>query len=198
MSSTSTNNTQSNNTQNNSPFNISLSPLSAPLAQTSLSQAMDNAVLSGDSASTTPNRSSTPDKNGADSTRNLATQVSQKNDTNKQAPPSKTVIHSPKLAQATPSFTKVNFLVSGTPHRIQCPSNEVENLHRTVDAINAALRDIRRASGKNPSNEEALTLHCLNLHDEINELKKQLKEAQEQDTKAIALIDGILKTHRTS
>lgn len=99
-------------------------------------------------------------------------------------------------SQAAPSFTKVNILVSGTPHRIQCPSSEVANLNHTVDTINAALREIRRASGKNPSNEELLTLHCLNLHDEISELKKQLKQAQERDSQAITLIDGILKNHR--
>lgn len=93
-----------------------------------------------------------------------------------------------------PKFTKVDISISGTPHRINCPTADVMNLNRTADQINEALRDIRRSvRGKSPSNEELLVLHCLDLYDQMRELIAERDQNSASNQRASALLDKILK-----
>lgn len=100
--------------------------------------------------------------------------------------------------ETTPKFTRVDISIAGTPHRINCPSDEVENVNRTADRLNDNLRQIRRGtSNKSPSNEELLVLHCLELYDEIAELKKWRQNELINSERASALLDKILKDAKT-
>lgn len=93
-----------------------------------------------------------------------------------------------------PKFTKVDISISGTPHRINCPTGDVMNLNRTADLINEALRDIRRSvRGKSPSNEELLVLHCLDLYDQLREVNSQRDLVLAESQRAEGLLDKILK-----
>lgn len=102
---------------------------------------------------------------------------------------------SPSSAQAGQSISRVDISIAGTPHRISCPSDEVNHLQKVADTINQALRDIRRhVTGKNPSNEELLVLHCLDLYDQLNELKHKDQERNIEEERACALLDKMIKS----
>lgn len=105
------------------------------------------------------------------------------------------VVSTPIQTKETASkFTRVDISIAGTPHRINCPRDEVENVNRTADRLNDNLRQIRRdVSGKSPSNEELLVLHCLELYDEIAELKKWRQNELINNERASVLLDKILK-----
>lgn len=105
---------------------------------------------------------------------------------------------SPSSAQAGQSISRVDISIAGTPHRISCPSDEVNHLHKVADNINQALRDIRRhVTGKNPSNEELLVLHCLDLYDQLSELKHKDQERNIEEERACALLDKMIKNANT-
>lgn len=103
---------------------------------------------------------------------------------------------SPMTKTSAPSgFTNVDISIAGTPHRISCPIDEVETLNRSAARLNDSLRDIRRGiSTKSPTNEELLVLHCLELYDQINELKISKENAAIERERAEVLIDKLIKT----
>lgn len=89
----------------------------------------------------------------------------------------------------------VDLNIAGTPHRISCPVNEIDNLKKTTDLLNKNLRQLRiDIAGANPSNEELLVLHCLDLYDQIRELQEAKKDLTEQEYHATVLINKLLKT----
>lgn len=97
-------------------------------------------------------------------------------------------------APKKPEFVRVDLSIAGTPHRISCPANEVAALNRNADRLNENLREIRRSVGsKSPSNEELLVLHCLELYDQISDLKKQLQDGQIHNERSNALLDKLIK-----
>lgn len=104
----------------------------------------------------------------------------------------------PISTETTPKFTRVDISIAGTPHRINCPTSEVDNVNRTADRLNNNLKEIRRSvSGKSPTNEELLVLHCLELYDEMAELKKLRQNELINNERVSALLDKILKDAKT-
>ncbi|OOR92840.1 cell division protein ZapA [Moraxella caviae] len=102
------------------------------------------------------------------------------------------------LVKDKPVMKPVDISISGTPHRIICPSDEVKNLEATADHINQKLRDIRKnIRGKTPTNEELLVLLCLDLHDQVQQLKHEVKSHEDSSSQALALIDKITKDARS-
>lgn len=94
-------------------------------------------------------------------------------------------------------LVRVDLSVAGTPHRISCPEDAVEHLNRTAERLNENLREIRRGVvGKSPSNEELLVLHCLDLYDQISELKKLEQSHHIESERANALLDKLVKDSR--
>ncbi len=93
-----------------------------------------------------------------------------------------------------PAFVKVDISIAGTPHRITCPADDVHTLKDNSDAINAALRDIRRhVHGKNPTNEELLVLHCLDLYDRLADLESQKTALLAETAQATTLLEKLIK-----
>lgn len=93
-----------------------------------------------------------------------------------------------------PEFVRVDLSIAGTPHRISCPSNEVAIVNKNADRLNESLREIRRSVGsKNPTNEELLVLHCLELYDQISDLKRQIQDGQIHNERSNALLDKLIK-----
>ena len=83
----------------------------------------------------------------------------------------------PSLPQS--DITKVNVTICGTHHRLTCPAEGVNALNAAVDAINDAIKGLRRqVRGKSPSNEEMLALYCLGLYDELQNAKADLERSQ--------------------
>lgn len=94
-------------------------------------------------------------------------------------------------------LVRVDLSIAGTPHRISCPEDAVEHLNRTAERLNENLREIRRGVvGKSPSNEELLVLHCLDLYDQISELKKLEQSHHIESERANALLDKLVKDSR--
>lgn len=93
-----------------------------------------------------------------------------------------------------PDFVRVDLSIAGTPHRISCPSSEVATVNKNADRLNESLREIRRSVGsKNPTNEELLVLHCLELYDQISDLKRQIQDGQIHNERSNALLDKLIK-----
>lgn len=93
-----------------------------------------------------------------------------------------------------PDFVRVDLSIAGTPHRISCPSSEVATVNKNADRLNESLREIRRSVGsKNPTNEDLLVLHCLELYDQINDLKRQIQDGQIHNERSNALLDKLIK-----
>lgn len=113
-----------------------------------------------------------------------------------QSPP-KTHNARPNHAPATKESQKtvrVDISLSGTPHSISCPSDKVSDLKKHTEALNTTLRQMRREiQGKNPTNEELLLLHCLELYDKMRILQMQLQDNRIEYERSVALIDKLLK-----
>lgn len=95
----------------------------------------------------------------------------------------------------TSTFARVDVTVAGTPHKITCPEDEIENVQKTAHRLHENIISLRQqVKNKNPSNEELLVIHCLELYDQISELKTTQKFAHDKEQRATALIDQLLKT----
>lgn len=98
----------------------------------------------------------------------------------------------------TPTFTRVDVTIAGTPHKITCPDDEVENVQSTANRLHENLIQLRQqVKGKSPNNEELLVLHCLELYDQLAELKARQKFASDNTQRAEAMLDNLLKNAKT-
>lgn len=89
-------------------------------------------------------------------------------------------------SQSTKNISLVDISVAGTTHRIGCANDKVANLRQNTETLNQKLKSLRlQVSGKPPTNEELLVLHCLALYDEV----AALKSTQEQTR---TLVDKLL------
>lgn len=85
-------------------------------------------------------------------------------------------------SQNPSKISRVDISVAGTTHRIGCTHDKVENLRKNTELLNQKLKNLRlQITGKPPTNEELLVLHCLALYDELADLK-----ATQEDTCALA------------
>lgn len=95
--------------------------------------------------------------------------------------------------QNTPAFTRVDITIAGMPHKIACPQSDVDNLRDNAMRLHESLIQLRQqVTGKSPNNEELLVLHCLDLYDQISELKARQKLFNDTSQRADALLDKIL------
>ncbi|MDO5652140.1 MAG: cell division protein ZapA [Moraxella sp.] len=93
-----------------------------------------------------------------------------------------------------PAIKKVDINIIGSAYRINCPIDEVSNLTHSANAINDALKGIRRnVRGKTPNNEELLVLYCLELYDELQSTKKQLADQQHKEQAALDVMNRLIK-----
>lgn len=105
------------------------------------------------------------------------------------SPKQNTLLNTAKPAE----FKKVDIVIAGTTHRINCPSDKVDRLLATAETINNNLRNMRKnVVGKSPSNEELLVLHCLELYDTINELRQQGDFYLGQNERLGAILDKLI------
>ncbi|WP_066804903.1 cell division protein ZapA [Moraxella oblonga] len=111
-----------------------------------------------------------------------------------------------KAPQSTPTMTDtpksiakaVDISISGTPHRIVCPADEVQNLENAAKFINDKIREIRHnIKGKNPNNEELLVLTCLELYDQVQTLRDDKQHYVIEKERAKTLIDKMIKDARS-
>lgn len=111
----------------------------------------------------------------------------------------KTPLVTNKAADNKPMFKSVDVSIAGTPHRITCPSNEVDNLEVACQWINDKIREIRNVfKSKSPSNEELLVLTCLELYDQVQTLKLNNNQYKHGEAEAKELIDKMIADIRTS
>lgn len=105
----------------------------------------------------------------------------------------------PTLTEAPRSIAKaVDISISGTPHRIVCPADEVQNLENAAKFINDKIREIRHnIKGKNPNNEELLVLTCLELYDQVQTLRDDKQHYVIEKERAKTLIDKMIKDARS-
>ncbi|OOR85548.1 cell division protein ZapA [Moraxella canis] len=93
---------------------------------------------------------------------------------------------------AKEEFRPIDISIAGTPHRIVCPVDEIKNLENGAEYINHKIRDLRREiKHKTPTNEEFLVLVCLELYDEVQSLKAQIADADDEKAKVAAMIEKI-------
>lgn len=91
-------------------------------------------------------------------------------------------------------LVRVDLSIAGTPHRISCPADDVNTLNRHAEQLNSSLKEIRRTIGnKSPSNEELLVLHCLELYDQLGDLKKQSQDYQINQERSNVMLDKLIK-----
>lgn len=92
----------------------------------------------------------------------------------------------------------VDISIAGTPHRIVCPADEVQNLENAAKFINDKIREIRHGiKGKNPNNEELLVLTCLELYDQVQFLRGERQHHLIENERARTLIDKMIKDARS-
>lgn len=92
----------------------------------------------------------------------------------------------------------VDISISGTPHRIVCPSDEVQNLENAAKFINDKIREIRHGiKGKNPNNEELLVLTCLELYDQVQALRGDRQQYLIENERAKTLVEKMMKDARS-
>lgn len=92
----------------------------------------------------------------------------------------------------------VDISIAGTPHRIVCPADEVQNLENASKFINDKIREIRHSiKGKNPNNEELLVLTCLELYDQVQLFKHDRQHNTIEKERARTLIDKMIKDARS-
>lgn len=97
-----------------------------------------------------------------------------------------------------PALKSVDISVAGTPHRIICPSDEVQHVEQASKFINDKIREIRNGTtGKNPTNEELLVLTCLELYDQLQQLKADRQIHLIENERAKTLIDRMTKDARS-
>lgn len=88
----------------------------------------------------------------------------------------------------------ISVSIAGTTHRIACPASEKEIARANTQKLDQEMSKLRESVvGKNPSNEELLVLHCLELYDQINELKTTQKFAQDKEQRVSLALDQLLK-----
>lgn len=106
---------------------------------------------------------------------------------------------SPITETATKASAKaVDISISGTPHRIVCPADEVQNLENAAKFINDKIREIRHGiKGKNPNNEELLVLTCLELYDQVQVLRNERQYFVIENERAKTLVDKMIKDARS-
>lgn len=96
------------------------------------------------------------------------------------------------------SAKAVDISISGTPHRIVCPADEVQNLENAAKFINDKIREIRHGiKGKNPNNEELLVLTCLELYDQVQVLRNERQYFVIENERAKTLVDKMIKDARS-
>ena len=92
------------------------------------------------------------------------------------------------------SIKTVNVSICGTHHRLTCPADGIDTLNAAVDAINDAIKNLRRqVRGKSPSNEQMLALYCLGLYDELQTAKAQLAQNKEASDAVALHLDKLIQ-----
>lgn len=118
----------------------------------------------------------------------------------KSNPNNKTVTETVIIESTSPKITAkaVDISISGTPHRIVCPADEVQNLENAAKFINDKIREIRHSiKGKNPNNEELLVLTCLELYDQVQSLRGERQHYLIEKERAKTLVDKMMKDARS-
>lgn len=118
----------------------------------------------------------------------------------KSNPNNKTTAETVIIEPTSPKITAkaVDISISGTPHRIVCPSDEVQNLENAAKFINDKIREIRHGiKGKNPNNEELLVLTCLELYDQVQVLRNERQYFVIENERAKTLVDKMIKDARS-
>lgn len=104
----------------------------------------------------------------------------------------------PTTSPAKPEVKVVDISIAGTPHRITCPSDEVQNLEIATNYLNSKIREIRQGiKGKSPNNEELLVLTCLELYDQVQTLKNLHRQQAIDNERARAMVEKIIKDARS-
>lgn len=113
---------------------------------------------------------------------------------NKPAEPISTPKPTALLNKAVkPTFQKVDIVIAGTTHRINCPTDKAQTLLGNAETINNNLRDMRKnVVGKSPTNEELLVLHCLELYDTIKAMSGEVDSATSQTQTLNTALDKLI------
>ena len=86
---------------------------------------------------------------------------------------------------------KVDINISGKTYSINCPVDEIDELHAASSFINEFIQDLR-TQAPHLSHENLLVLCCLNLYEKINEQEKQGQSMAADSEQAEALLDKII------
>ena len=86
---------------------------------------------------------------------------------------------------------KVDIVISGKTYSINCPVDEVDELHSASNFINEFIQNLR-IQAPHLSHENLLVLCCLNLYEQINEHKEQSQSIASDNEQAEALLDKII------
>lgn len=100
----------------------------------------------------------------------------------------------PETPKAKPTFEAVTVNIAGTNHRINCPSDEVNNLEIAATYIDDKVRSLRHSfKSKSLSNEELLVLTCLELYDQLTVLQAKQRLDNDEWQQSHMLLNKIIK-----